>query len=52
MIASLERSKRRAHERVRWALTFASAAYDLARLRKLLEAAERSGELPLADRRG
>jgi hypothetical protein len=45
MIASQERSKLRAHERVGWALTFASAAYNLARLRKLLETAERSGEL-------
>jgi hypothetical protein len=45
MIASQERSKLRAHERVGWALTFASAAYNLARLRKLPEAAERSAEL-------
>jgi Transposase DDE domain len=44
MIAGQERSKLRGLERVGWALTFASAAYNLARLRKLLEAAERSGE--------
>lgn len=38
-IAGLDRTKFRGRERVGWAFTFAAAAYNLARLPKLLEAA-------------
>jgi Transposase DDE domain len=37
-IAGQERTKFRGRERVEWAFTFAAAAYNLARLPKLLEA--------------
>ena len=37
-IAGQERTKFRGRERVGWAFTFAAAAYNLARLPKLLEA--------------
>ena len=56
-VAGQERTKFRGRERVGWAFTFAAAAYNLARLPKLLEAPhEGPGRLPpdrpLADRRG
>ena len=38
-VAGQERTKFRGRERVDWAFTFAAAAYNLARLSKLLEAA-------------
>ena len=38
MVAGQERTKLRGRKRVGWTFTFAAAAYNLARLPKLLEA--------------